>query len=129
MPLLRYTRLDRLKPQLYLLKIFSQHLAAFLLEAMKNINHIFYPRKVNDPVPRSLILIAQFKYAWTNRSQRSVIGGSLAQLELPKLKSKILSYAIGEALKNFPRVTFPRDLCEPAFFGFRRSRERLYQQN
>jgi hypothetical protein len=37
---------------------------------------------------------------------------------LPKLKSKILSYALREAFKNFPRITFSRDLREPVFFGF-----------
>src|SRR2546422_345237 len=42
--LLCQTRLHCLEPLLCLLEIFSRHLPAFLLEAVKNVDHVIYPR-------------------------------------------------------------------------------------
>jgi hypothetical protein len=97
-------------------KIFFRHLAAFLLEAVKNIDHVFDPRQVNNTIPSSLILVAQLKDARTNRSQRSIVPWTLALLELPQLKSEILRDRIREGLENLPGVAFPNNRSEFGFF-------------
>jgi len=83
---------------------------------VKNVNHVFDPRQVNDAIPSSLILVAQLKDARTNRRQRSKVPGPLALLELPQLKTEILPDRFREGLKNFPGIAFPKDGSECGFF-------------
>src|ERR1700686_669369 len=81
--LLCQSRLYDFEPPPCFLKIFSWHLLTFLLETMENIDHVFYPRQVNHAIPRSFILVPQFKNALAYRRQRPIISWSFALLELP----------------------------------------------
>ena len=65
--LLRQTRSHCFEPLPRFLEIFSRHLAAFLLEAVENVDHIIYSLQVNDAVPGPLVLIPQFKNAQAER--------------------------------------------------------------
>src|SRR5579859_6909019 len=83
---------------------------------MKNVNHVINPRQINDAIPGSFILIAQFKNASANGRQRPVIAWALALLQLPKLESEVLSYVLRERLENLPGVALPSDGRVPGDF-------------
>lgn len=76
---------------------------------MKNVDDVIDPRQIDDAIPGSLILIAQFKNARANQRQRPVIAGPFALLQLPKLESEVLSYVLREGLGNGPGVALPSD--------------------
>jgi len=57
------TAFDCLEALLGFLEILSGHLAALFLETVENVNHVLDARQVNDAVPSSFVLIAQFKHA------------------------------------------------------------------
>ena len=45
------------------LEIPSGHLAALFLKTVEDVNHVLDTRQVNDALPSSFVLIAQFKHA------------------------------------------------------------------
>src|SRR5277367_934894 len=96
-----------LKTLLRVLKISSWHFPALLLEAMQHVNHIMNSRQVHHAVPTSSILIPQFKNARANGRQRTVIARPLALLQLPQLKSQVLSHVRRETQQDLPGVALP----------------------
>lgn len=76
---------------------------------MENIGHVFYPRQVNDAIPRSFILVPEFKDAGTYRRQRPIITGPLTLLKLPQLNDR-QSYAMEMAPSGKQDKVVPESL-------------------